>query len=291
MSKPGSDLAILLLLKQIKQQLDDNEKFQRRVILALDQLLKESGEHTELLKQLLEESQKQTKLLEEILKVLNEILGYVKPRLTSVILAFQLKPSTSRGEKEMPPVAGPLTFTDPDQVAVASLLGFDQDGNPMPDDFVMPAATFTNDDPDAAVIAQDGDSITPVADGEANVSGTVETTDADGNLITLEDTQPVTVDFTIQPPPEPVLTSVKLAFDVTGGAKRPIQGRPGQLPGKPSRPGQPEKPSRPGQPGSGQPGQPKRGQPPSPGKPGQPGPGQPGGTPTPNQILQGGNRY
>ncbi|HTH42888.1 MAG TPA: hypothetical protein VL498_06970 [Terracidiphilus sp.] len=117
----------------------------------------------------------------------------------------------------MAPVTGTVILTVAGQVAIASVLGFDQNGNPMPADFVMPPATFIIDDEKVASLVEDPDgetaTITALADGIANVEVSLKT--AEGKE--LSDTEEVEVNITNPPPPPPpapVLTSIKIAFDV-----------------------------------------------------------------------------
>ena len=107
------------------------------------------------------------------------------------------------------PVQGPVVLTAAGQVTTASLLGFDQNGNPMPANFVMPPVTFVIDSPSVATSTPntDGvtDAVTAVANGVANLKANV--TSAEG--LALSDTETVTVAI---PTAVPVLSSVKLAF-------------------------------------------------------------------------------
>ena len=137
------------------------------------------------------------------------------PRLSRIEVVFKTQ---TEGERAMAPVPGPATLTAAGQVAIASVLGFDQNDNPMPASFQMPPVTFTIDDPAVATLVENDDGetadVTAVANGIAEVKASVATVDANGNPVTLTDTEEVEVDFTAPPPPTPILTSIKVVFDV-----------------------------------------------------------------------------
>ncbi len=175
-------------------------------------------------------------LLKEVLERLErvegleeKILRYVEPRLSSIQMQFTLSTASQRGTTMTlgnagAPVAGPLTLVLAGQTAIASVIGFDQLGNPWTG--AMPPAVFTDDDTAGAIIilADNGDgtdTVTAVANGVANVTATVQTTDGNGNPITLTDTEAVTVAIPVVPPPTPILSSIKVAFD-TGGPTPPV---------------------------------------------------------------------
>lgn len=135
------------------------------------------------------------------------------PRLSKIKIIFK----TQQGECAMAPVPGTAILTLAGQVAIASVLGFDQNDNPMPADFAMPPVTFTIDDPAVATLVEDADgetaTVAAVANGIANVKASLKT--AEG--LALSDTEEVEVEITTPPPPPPptpVLTSIKIAFDV-----------------------------------------------------------------------------
>ena len=102
---------------------------------------------------------------------------------------------------------GPVTLTSVGQVATASVVGFDQFGNPMPASFVMPSITWTDDDAAGAIVTLDAvaGTVTAVANGVANLTASV--TSAEG--LALSDTETVTVAI---PVAVPVLSSIKIAF-------------------------------------------------------------------------------
>lgn len=110
-------------------------------------------------------------------------------------------------------VQGPVILVAAGQDTTASVLGFDQFGNPMSADFVMPPVTFTIDNSAIATSVPNADGITDVvtavANGVANLTAAV--TSAEG--LALSDTETVTVNIPAPPPPPaPVLSSIKIAF-------------------------------------------------------------------------------
>jgi len=119
------------------------------------------------------------------------------PVLTSIQLRFK---------GDFMPTAGPVTLTTAGQQVTASVLGFDQFGQPFTG--AMPAATLTSDDSAQAIVQFDPTTglTTAVADGTANITASLTT--AEG--LALTDTETVTV--AINPPPTPVLSSIKVAF-------------------------------------------------------------------------------
>jgi hypothetical protein len=139
-------------------------------------------------------------LLQEIFQTALAILQAVRPpvpKLSKVKLSFG---------GIMP--LGPVTL-NVGQSTTASLKGFDQNGQPMPADFVMPPVTYAVDNPAIASStpnADNTDQVTGVSTGVANLTGSV--TSAEG--LALSDTETVTVP--VVPPPTPVLSSVKIDF-------------------------------------------------------------------------------
>lgn len=120
------------------------------------------------------------------------------PYLAEIQIAF------SKGTSM--PTPGPVTLTTVGQQVTATVLGFDQFGQPFTG--VMPAATLTSDDTSGAIVTFDPATglTTAVADGVANITATLTTAEGIG----LTDTEAVTVAIT--PPPTPVLSSIKVAF-------------------------------------------------------------------------------
>jgi hypothetical protein len=101
------------------------------------------------------------------------------------------------------PVPGPITLTAAGQTANAVILGFDQFGNPF--NGPIPTATWSGDNDAAATIDSASGLVTAVANGVANVKGSLTT--AEG--LSLSDTETVTVAIPVE---TPVLTSIKVAF-------------------------------------------------------------------------------
>lgn len=156
--------------------------------------------------------------LEELLCVAKQIRDELPRRLSEIMIVSSTvnAPSTQNatGENLMTPptpIAGPVILTTAGEVATASVLGFDQFGNPWTG--TIPPVTFTSSDTAGAVITSvpgtDGltDTVTAVANGTASLTASLTT--AEG--LNLTDTETVTV--AIGPPAgTPVLTSIKVAF-------------------------------------------------------------------------------
>jgi len=129
--------------------------------------------------------------------------------LTSIKIQFQRINAMSTAPSGPTPVAGPVTLTAVGQQVVASVLGFDQFGNPFTG--TIPAATFTASDTAGAIATFDftSNTVTAVGNGVDNITASLVT--AEG--LTLSDTEAVTVALTsTPPPPTPVLSSIKVAF-------------------------------------------------------------------------------
>jgi hypothetical protein len=122
------------------------------------------------------------------------------PILSSIQIQFQ--------ENTMAAVAGPVTLTTAGQQVTASVLGFDQFGNPFTG--TMPTATLSSSDTAQAVVTFDPTTglTAAVANGTANITASLTT--AEG--LALTDTETVTVAIPVVPPPNPVLSSIKVAF-------------------------------------------------------------------------------
>lgn len=107
------------------------------------------------------------------------------------------------------PTPGPVTLTTAGQQVTASVVGFDQFGQPF-DPAAMPAATLSSDDTAGAIVTFDPSTglTTAVANGVANITASLTT--AEG--LALTDTEAVTVAIAVVPPPTPVLSSIKVAF-------------------------------------------------------------------------------
>jgi len=136
-----------------------------------------------------------------IIRLLSIIAAEEAPKiLSSIKIQFQ--------ENPMPAVAGPVTLTAAGQQVTASVLGFDQLGNPWTG--VMPPATLSSSDTAQAFVTFDPTTglTTAVANGVANITASLTT--AEG--LSLTDTEAVTVAIPVVPPPTPVLSSIKVAF-------------------------------------------------------------------------------
>jgi len=108
----------------------------------------------------------------------------------------------------MPPIlTPPIVLTQAGQMVVAEVIGYDQFGQQWsgaPFDWML-----TNDNEAAATLDAQTGIVTAVADGVANITGTVTT--AEGT--TLTDTEPVTVSIAAA---APVLSTVKVVFTNPG---------------------------------------------------------------------------
>jgi len=121
------------------------------------------------------------------------------PKLSSIQIVF---------EGDSMPTAGPVTLTSVGQQVTASVLGFDQFGQPFTG--TLPPATLSSDDTAQAIVTFDPTTglTTAVANGVANLTASLTT--AEG--LALSDTEAVTVAIPVVPPPTPVLSSIKVAF-------------------------------------------------------------------------------
>jgi len=125
--------------------------------------------------------------------ILREIF---RPKLSCIQIKFR--------RKHHMPTPGPITLTTAGQTVTASVVGFDQFGNPWTGP--IPTPTFSNDNESAATLDAASGLVTAVANGVANITASLTT--AEG--LALTDTEAVTV--AIAAPPEPVLTTIKVAF-------------------------------------------------------------------------------
>ena len=140
-------------------------------------------------------------LAESQLRFLRVIAAEVAPpKLSSIRIQF------SKGTPM--PTPGPVTLTTAGQQVTASVLGFDQNGQPFTG--AMPPATLSSDDTAQAIVTFDPATglTTAVANGVANITASLTT--AEG--LALTDTEAVTVAIPVVPPPTPVLSSIKVAF-------------------------------------------------------------------------------
>jgi hypothetical protein len=128
------------------------------------------------------------------------------PHLASIKLRF------SKGSAAMTAVAGPLTLTTAGASAIASVLGFDQFGNPFTG--TMPAVTLSSSDTAGDIVTFDPSTglVTAVSNGVANITASLTT--AEG--VSLTDTEAVTVALSGGGGGTPVLSSIKVAFDTSG---------------------------------------------------------------------------
>lgn len=149
--------------------------------------------------ELLEES---VKLQREDLAVDKQIRNLLRPRLSSLKVAFTEK-------RTMPPVVGPAVINVGDKI-FASVVGFDQNGQVFTGPIPTPALSVD----DASIVSLDTTTgeVNGLAAGVANV--TAEVTSAEGADLT--DTESVTV--AAVPPPTPVLSSIKVAFSTDAPA-------------------------------------------------------------------------
>ena len=151
------------------------------------------------LSELIELSKRTNRLLEHLCRDL------APQTLTSIQIQF------SKGINMGNPVAGvagPVTLTAVGQQVTASVLGFDQFGQPFLG--TMPPATLSSDDSAQAIVTFDPTTglTTAVANGVANITAALTT--AEG--VALTDTEAVTVAIPVTPPPPQVLSSIKVAF-------------------------------------------------------------------------------
>ena len=153
------------------------------------------------LKRLIELAECQLEYAESQLRYLRVIAAEVAPpKLSEIRIMF------SKGTNMA--TAGPVTLTTAGQQVTASVLGFDQFGQPFTG--TMPTATLSSDDTAGAIVTFDPATglTTAVANGVANITASLTT--AEG--LALTDTEAVTVAIPIVPPPTPVLSSIKVAF-------------------------------------------------------------------------------
>jgi hypothetical protein len=111
--------------------------------------------------------------------------------------------------KGTPMPVGPVTLTAVGQTVTASVVGFDQFGQPFTG--TLPAATLSSDDSAGAIVTFDPSTglTTAVANGVANITASLTT--AEG--LALTDTETVTVAIPVVPPPPQVLSSIKVSLD------------------------------------------------------------------------------
>lgn len=148
----------------------------------------------------LEELKRIERTDERIEKDLDKIVGFLKPRLSFIKIAFG---------GVMP--VGPATIPVGGQL-VASVLGFDQNGAPIAIDFTANPVTFTDDN---QAVASDtpgstvSDPITGVSAGVANIGAT---------CAGFSDSEAVTVVAVA-----PVLSSIKVSLDAPAGVSPAVK--------------------------------------------------------------------
>lgn len=145
--------------------------------------------------------------IEEIIhdgrEIIHDVVDIFSPHhhriLTSIKIQFR---------RYIMALAGPVTLTLAGQIVTASVLGFDQFGNPWTG--ILPPFNLTSDDTSGAIVTLDPvtGEVTAVGNGVANITATLTT--AEG--APLADTEAVTVAIPVVPPPTPVLSSIKVAF-------------------------------------------------------------------------------
>jgi hypothetical protein len=150
------------------------------------------------LSRLIEQGEIQILQNHRIIRLLSRIAHEVEtPFLAKIHILFQ-------GDS-MP---GPVTLTSVGQQVTASVVGFDQFGQPFTG--TIPTPTFSSDDTAQAIVTFDPATglTTAVANGVANITATLTT--AEG--LALKDTEAITVAIPVVPPPTPVLSSIKVSF-------------------------------------------------------------------------------
>lgn len=174
--------------------------------LQLRRLIELTENNQYLLAGLLHQSKINNDVNHKMLRAMRLIAISVAPQaiqqLTEIKLMFQIK-----GEPPMI-TPGPVTLTKVGQIATAVVLGYDQLGQPFLGE--MPPSTLTCDDTTGAIVTFDPatGATTAVANGTTNVNA--EVTSAEG--LVLSDSETVTVAITEPPPPDQVLSSIKVAF-------------------------------------------------------------------------------
>ena len=177
--------------RYLSELLDSTLKTVERVIRRMDQEAREDRETL-------------NHLLHELRKIEHDLHPPTpppaQPQLTTIKIQF------SKGTPM--PTPGPVTLTTAGQQVTASVLGFDQNGQPFTG--TMPPATLSSDDTAQAIVTFDPATglTTAVANGVANITANLTT--AEG--LALTDTEAVTVAIPVVPLPTPVLSSIKVAF-------------------------------------------------------------------------------
>lgn len=189
--------AAVILLQKLLDQLNSIEGL-------LQKLVEQSDETETLLQTIVEQNVQSNQLLQDILDAVSVPADKV---LTSIKLVF-------KGVNPMPPIIpGPVVLTQVGQQVVAEVVGYDQFGQ------LWSGASFdwtlSNDNEAAATLDEQTGIVTAVANGVANITGTVTT--AEG--VEIIDTESVTVNIAAE---EPVLTTVKVVFTQPGAGKKAL---------------------------------------------------------------------
>lgn len=186
------------LLRRIAENTEQDSLSAKYSALALRQILIQQVHTNHLLAKVLKINIEDLQVDQAELGFLGQIEQDVHPStLTRIKIQFQ-------GAIMATP--GPITLVTAGQQVTASVVGFDQFGNPFTG--TMPTATLTSDDAAGAIVTFDPSTglTTAVANGVANISATLTTVEG----LSLTDSEAVTV--AIAPPPTPVLSSIKVAF-------------------------------------------------------------------------------
>ena len=143
-----------------------------------------------------------------VIRLLRKLVEEDEPPVLS-----EIRIQFSKGSDPMP-TAGPVTLTTAGQTVTASILGFDQFGNPWTGP--IPPVSYSIDNPAIATSTPNADgetdAVAAVANGTANLTASLTT--AEG--LALTDTEQVIVNIPAPPPPPtPVLTSIsiKIGFE------------------------------------------------------------------------------
>jgi hypothetical protein len=143
----------------------------------------------------------ENRVLYEILYELRHIRRGLSPRIIASI-----KIQLHKGHHMA--TVGPITLTSVGQTVTASVIGYDQFGNVFTGE--LPSYTLSASDTSGSVATFDPATgqVTAVANGTESITATLTT--AEGASLT--DTEVVTVAIPVEPPPTPVLSSIKVAF-------------------------------------------------------------------------------
>lgn len=173
--------------------------------LQLKRLIELAETNNQLLSALLYQSHLNNEFNHKLLRTLRLIAAEVAPpvtqKLTEIKIAF-------RKGAIMPIEPGPITLTEVGQTATAVVLGYDQVGEPFRGE--MPPTTLSCDDTAGAIVTFDPATGGTVAVANGTATVTAVCTSAEGTE--LSDSETVTVAITEPPPPDQILSSIKVAF-------------------------------------------------------------------------------